>query len=833
MGTSGNQEINLSKLFTMKTKIPLLLLCIVLFQFFSIERIMAQTSGIESGAIYKIRSKANSKLLNVSNSSLDNSANVDIWTDTDSDAERWVVSHLGSSIYTFQNIGTGKYLHITNSTPANMVNVDQYDNTNNNDVRWTIVNNGDGSYTPQAASNAAFSLDVNGSLAADGTNVQLYANNGTPAQRWSFEKVTARTAAPTTATADAIFSAWKSKYYDTRTGNEVIANEGFWGVAEMMEIVVDGYEVTGNAKYRNLFDEMYNLFIAKEGQDWMWNDFNDDITWMVLACVRAGILTNNQTYINKAKEQFDKMYARAIHDNGNWLTWKQGISGTNSCINGPAIVACNYLAQATGDNGYYTKAISLYNWSKNNLFEPGTGKVYDNNDNGTINNWSSTYNQGSYLGASVMLYNYTKDQSYLTIADKIAQYTKVNMYNSGVINNEEGTDLEGFKGILMRYARKYIIDCNRADYISWLQLNARVAFNNRNTENIISTLWSRRTAEATYYKAFSASTAMSLLINCPYSTSIIKNAYNTIESENFNYLKGVIVEPCPDGTSNLGGVQNGFYTAYYNVDFGTIGSATAQFRLSCATQGGTIEIRTGGLTGTLIGTAIVTGTGGWSTYATVTCAVSNVKGLQNIYLVYKGSDYLFNINNFKFTQASNVICATVYKDCNFSGTAVGIKVGKYTLTDMKAIGILNDDISSIKVSAGYKVIGYWDDNFGGTTLALTADDNCLDDNGWNDKISSMEVVATTARNESTSLISNNYEKVTVIYPNPANDMITLTDVPTNSTVTIFDSSGRSLMRSKPQPKSEEVSINVSGLNAGVYFIKVGDKAKKMVKLIKQ
>ena len=727
-------------------KFKFLLFCFILFQIASAIILSAQTAGIESGSTYKIRSLANNKLLNVSNSALANSANVDIWTDTDSDAERWVVVHLGNGIYTLQNVGTGKFLHMANGTPANSVNVDQYDNTNSNQVRWSIVNNGDASFTAKAAGNTGFAMDVSGGLSADATNVSLWTSNSATNQKWGFEKVSTRPAAPSTAIADEIFTAWKAASYDKRTGKELFPGEGFWGEAEMMEIVVDAYEVTGNQKYITLFSDMYNLFITKEGSDWMWNDYNDDITWMVIACVRAGIINNNQTFINKAKEQFDKMYARAIHD-GNWLTWKQTagvtITTTNSCIDGPAMVACCYLAQALNDNSYYNKAIAIYNWSKNKLFDPISGKVNDNyNLNGSVGNWSSTYNQGTYLGASMMLYNYTKDQSYLTTADNIAQYTKVNMYNSGVINNEEGNDLNGFKGIYMRYARRYVVDGNRPTYIPWLQLNAKVAYNNRNSQKIISTIWTTRASETVSYYPFNASTAVSCEMNCPLLTAITKNPLNTIQAESFDYIKGAIVEPCTDGTDNLGGVQNGFYTGYNNVDFGTTGVNKAEIRLSNGSGvTNTIEIRLGGPTGTLIGTAKVASTGGWGTYATISCDVSNTTGLKNVYLVYKGTGYVANVNYFRFLQEVAASAATFYKDCSFGGTAVSLNAGDYKLADLQAKGILDNDISSLKVSAAYNVFAYMDDNFLGKALTVSADNDCLVDEGWNDQITSLRIRA--------------------------------------------------------------------------------------------
>ena len=643
---------------------------------------MTKASAITSGSIYEIISKASNKPLDVTNASLAISGNVITWSDTNSDSQRWRVDSVGVNLYTITNVASGNLLHIANNTPANSVNVNQYINTLNNSVRWSLANQVDGTFTVMSAANTTFVLNESNTGAADGANVALLTAAGTAAQSWSFILQAPQAAAPTAATADLVFAAWKTKYIDNnRTGNEVIAHEGFWGVAEMMEIVDDAYEVTGNTKYSTMFTSMYSQFLTQQGSDWMWNSYNDDISWMVIACTRASLLTGNITFQTKAKDQFDKMWTRAIHD-GSWLTWNQGTAGTNACINGPAMVACCYLAQATGDKSYYDKAIALYAWSRNKLFMPATGKVNDNYNptTGAVGDWSSTYNQGTYLGAAMMLYNYTKDPIYLTEAQRIAQYTKVNMASSGVYNWEAGPDLNGFKGIFMRYARRYVVDANRTDFIPWLQLNAKTAYNNRNSENLISTNWGTRapetialTMDSTFkiLPAFSASTAVSLLVNCPYSTTLIKKAYTTLEAENFDYIKGVSTEICPEGTLDLSVLKSGYYSGYNNVDFGLKGSESVSIRLACSTDGNTVEIHLGSPTGTLIGTATTTNTGSLTTYADITCPVSNIKGLQNIYLVYKGIGTICKINNFKFIEAATAgethgLLGTYFNGLNFN-----------------------------------------------------------------------------------------------------------------------------------------------------------------------
>ena len=473
----------------------------------------AQTPGIASGAVYSVKSKLGNRLLDVSNASTGNGSPVDCWMDTRSDAQRWTVTHTGKGVYSFTNVASGKLLH-TVASPGGEMHADQYENTGNDDVKWIVQKAGNGSYYLKPAADAGFSLGLDAGVAADSTHVTISRSSTGDAQKWVLQKETLQDSALTAATAGRIFDAWYTRY-NVETG------KGFWDRAEMMEILLDAYEVTKDTRYINRFKNMYDNFIANNKADWMYNKYNDDITWAVLFCVRGYLLTGNKTYLEKGKEQFDKMYARASTIKyGGGLTWYETKTSKNACICGPAMVACCYLAQATGDSTYYAKAIALYTWSKVYMLNTATGKVNDNIDvdkkTGLIKTsaWSSTYNQGTYLGAAVMLYNYTKEPSYLVEAEKIARYTRDSMYKNSVMNNEDGgNDLPGFKGIFARYARKYTLETNKTDLVQWLQLNAVTAYNNRNFQNLIHTKWGTRTGETKPKSEFGASTAVSLLIN--------------------------------------------------------------------------------------------------------------------------------------------------------------------------------------------------------------------------------------------------------------------------------------------------------------------------------
>ena len=135
-----------------------------------------------------------------------------------------------------------------------------------------------------------------------------------------------------------------------------------------------------------------------------------------------------------------------------------------------------------------------------------------------------------------------------------------------------------------------------------------------------------------------------------------KSAFDKLEAEKYDDQSGIEIEDNPDGNGkNIGYIQNGDYAVYKNVDFGS-GAASFQASAGSGSTGGNIEIRLDSLTGTLVGTCAVPGTGGWKTWTDVACNISGVTGKHDLYLKFTGgSDYLFNLDWFKFdTKAISV-----------------------------------------------------------------------------------------------------------------------------------------------------------------------------------
>ncbi|HEX3029224.1 MAG TPA: carbohydrate-binding protein [Clostridia bacterium] len=131
------------------------------------------------------------------------------------------------------------------------------------------------------------------------------------------------------------------------------------------------------------------------------------------------------------------------------------------------------------------------------------------------------------------------------------------------------------------------------------------------------------------------------------------SAFTNIEAEKYNGQSGIETETCTEGGLDIGFIENGDYAVYKNVDFDTGATGFKARVASNNANGGKIEIRLDSVTGTLIGTCPVEGTGGWQTWTDAKCSVSGVTGQHDVYLKFTGeSDYLFNVNWFVFDKGS-------------------------------------------------------------------------------------------------------------------------------------------------------------------------------------
>ncbi len=159
------------------------------------------------------------------------------------------------------------------------------------------------------------------------------------------------------------------------------------------------------------------------------------------------------------------------------------------------------------------------------------------------------------------------------------------------------------------------------------------------------------------------------------------SAYVQIEAENFTGQSGIQTESCSDtgAGQNIGYIVNGDYTVYSNIDFGS-GATSFSARVASANSGGNIEIHLDSLSGTLVGTCVVSGTGGWQTWVTQTCSISGATGVHDVYLKYVGSAQdLMNVNWFRFASNGTSAFGQIQAE-NFS-SQLGIQTQTCSDTD--------------------------------------------------------------------------------------------------------------------------------------------------------
>ncbi|MCR4922170.1 MAG: carbohydrate-binding protein [Bacteroidaceae bacterium] len=649
--------------------------------------------ALENGST--VRLECGGKSLIMTNSSLDVSTAAVMWTETNTNSQRWILTENGRGGYYLQNVYSGFYLGAISSTGSGG-NVGQV-------AQSAVSSRGTWYIEPVEGKEDTYVIYLNSArrvalaTAAEVTEgsvatLQTAAQTDEARIHWRIEAVEALPNQFTEAMRDDMMAKFKARHYKKQSTGYSIDNGGWWGDAEMFETILDAYETTGNMEYATMFDNLYENFIVRNKSSWYqsgvsgYNAYNDDIAWMCIACTRAYLLTGTAKYLSTARTNFNGMFKRADCYGNDLLQWKHGSGqGTNSCINGPATVCACYLAIATADMSYYEKAKKTYLAHRKLLYEfsngKPTGQVWDSYDQEAkkYNYWASTYNQGTSLGAALMLYDYYKDPMYKEDADAIIKWTVANMANThGIVKACQTVrgDLCGFKGILMRYIRRYAEDMGHPEYYDWMAKNAYHAWNNRNSSGITSSAWLYKAeedfkhqegTELKTFESFGNSTCLSAAFNAHLGAVDKHDAYKRIEAEHFNFLRGAARGTAPaeegsetDVATTMGSIQNAKYVGFRDVDFGTKPASHILLRANMLRTASRLRVYADHPTkGTLLTTIATTDAEAQGQWGLITKELDfPIEGMHDIYLVGYGNSgiALADIDWFRF-EARHTIFA--------------------------------------------------------------------------------------------------------------------------------------------------------------------------------
>ena len=145
--------------------------------------------NFSAGAFVVSSAVDGSQVLDVPGASKDEGTAVQLFARNDSDAQTFEFEKTDDGFYIIKNTRSDLYLtlYTTWAELRNATAVTQQGYYGGLSQKWCIKSAGNGQYVISSAMDCSMVLDVSGGVAQNGSAVQAYTDNGTAAQRWSFE----------------------------------------------------------------------------------------------------------------------------------------------------------------------------------------------------------------------------------------------------------------------------------------------------------------------------------------------------------------------------------------------------------------------------------------------------------------------------------------------------------------------------------------------------------------------------------------------------------------------------------------------------------------------
>lgn len=212
--------------------------------------------------------------------------------------------------------------------------------------------------------------------------------------------------------------------------------------------------------------------------------FYDDNEWIGLASLQHYYMTGNKKSLQRAKDIF-KLVVSGWDDNPNHpapggVFWTQASwsHDRNTVSNAPGAKIGLNLYLITKNPYYLHWAKKMYNWVHENMLAPN-GLFWDHIDlEGNINKVQWSYNQGTMIGANVLLYQITQKDLYLKRAESIA--TKAIHYYKK--DNRLYAQSSAFNAIFFRNLLKLSTINHNQNYLKFMNDYAENVWQNNRDE---------------------------------------------------------------------------------------------------------------------------------------------------------------------------------------------------------------------------------------------------------------------------------------------------------------------------------------------------------------
>ncbi len=228
------------------------------------------------------------------------------------------------------------------------------------------------------------------------------------------------------------------------------------------------------------------------------NTYYDDNGWSALDMIDAYRLTGDGTYLIVAQDLFNFAvtgWDTSQTDGCSGGVFWEDVSGSqrNTTANAANAEAGLQLYQLTKDATDLWWAAGMYQWVDKCLEAPG-GLYYDHvNPGGSLNTTIWSYNQGTMVGAGVLLYQITGNAGYLTAAEATAG-AAVTYFGTGTTLQNQGPAFNAiyFRDLLVLNQEQansaYASEAQSYATYMWTQRNADGLFlQNGNTNGVNGT----------------------------------------------------------------------------------------------------------------------------------------------------------------------------------------------------------------------------------------------------------------------------------------------------------------------------------------------------------
>jgi len=232
--------------------------------------------------------------------------------------------------------------------------------------------------------------------------------------------------------------------------------------------------------------------------------YYDDNGLVGIEYAEAYLNTKNPKYLERAKVAFKFIISGWTDQLGGGVYWLEGHHDQKpACSNGMALLVALKLYEATADKTYLDWGKRFYSWMLTNLKAPN-GLYYNDKKvkDGTVNPTFWSYNTGSVIEGSVLLYRFTKKEEYLREAQHAAKST-FDYYHSQQHDPKLSLkiDLPWFVTVLFRgYQSLYKMDKN-PKYIDAIHHDLDYAWQNgRDGNGFLSHDWTGNKKEIAKHK---------------------------------------------------------------------------------------------------------------------------------------------------------------------------------------------------------------------------------------------------------------------------------------------------------------------------------------------